>query len=82
MSFDIRDGCNRYAPCPNCGATTGMGIVSMRGGFGPITAVRCVSYCDFTGPGIPGLSDDTDRLSFEAWNALPRRAALAEEAVR
>lgn len=67
--FDIRDGRNRYAPCPRCGATLGMGLITKTTGL----AVQCAGSCDFRGPEIAvtgAWSPEDDRAAFDAWNSL------------
>lgn len=75
MTFDITDGRNRYAPCPKCGATLGMGLTLSRIGI----AVECLA-CEFRGPESHldphlGWTPEVDRTAFDGWNAIPRVAA-------
>lgn len=67
-AFDIKDGRNRYKPCPHCERDFGMGITS-RGGK---LHVWC-SHCDHCGP-----AGDTDREAFDRWNAMPRDVMLTD----
>ncbi|HDR9105444.1 helix-turn-helix domain-containing protein [Paraburkholderia sp. A3RO-2L] len=71
--FDIRDGRNRYAPCPRCKATSGMGLSTRARKL----AVEC--DCGHRGPDVdvPAFADwaswpvpahERDRLAFEGWN--------------
>src|ERR1700761_3865833 len=57
--FDIRNGENKYNPCPRCGAKLGMGLSSDQNG----TFVRC-AVCSFE-----GKRSQTDEAAFYAWNA-------------
>lgn len=73
MPFDICDGRNEYAPCRQCNAETGMGLVARGNGL----AVEC-SFCGHRGPEVevPDLSDpnwlkdaaNRDEAAFKAWN--------------
>jgi hypothetical protein len=67
--FDVTDSCNRYSPCPRCGAMCSMGLSTQRG----LLAVMCCE-CGFRGPGVPNDSPgaENDRLAFEAWNETSR----------
>lgn len=67
--FDISDGRNRYAPCPQCKSDHGMGITSRnREQF-----VLC-TLCKFEGPHFPYKvpSAELDKRVFDAWNEVPR----------
>ena len=71
--FDICDARNRYAPCPRCEATAGMGLRTLAQKL----AVEC--DCGHRGPevDVPALADwatwpvpahERDRQAFEGWN--------------
>ena len=67
-SFDIRDGRNRYQPCPQCGFEFDMGLVTKQG----LMAVQCMT-CGFRGPEIPNATPSAanDKAAFDGWNSLP-----------
>ena len=79
-----------YAPCPNCGAIEGMGLVTAERKRGELlrgyTSVWCCQ-CEHFGPPIRqeiGKVEENDRAATMAWNAefaaafAAGRAALAK----
>lgn len=71
MAFDITDSKNRYQACPMCRAQFGMGIMSRQGH----RFVQC-QECGQRGQETPLSTADSDRLAFEAWNALSCDTAI------
>ena len=81
--FDIRDCQNYREPCPQCGGTFCTGLVLVFEGNIQLKALQChrsldgLTWCGFTGPAFefdPQNPLSSDKLAFDAWNALPRES--------
>lgn len=70
MAFDIST--SHYEPCPECGATIGLGIIDTTDGV--CVDCRC---CHHQGPKIANDAvaswEERDRLAFAGWNHASRQ---------